>query len=489
MELTRRQLLVGASSSVLLLAGCGPSVPQVPDPHSRTGPAPRTIDGLLQETPFYIAHRGSGDNWTEHTEQAYSQSVAAGVKAIEVSVNSTADGVLVCHHDTNLRRLTGHDLDIAAVPYSALEPLRNDARRWLGPAAPLQPIALLEDVLDAFAGTHVIFIEDKQTTNARALLRVMDRYPNSREHFVWKQDAIDEKPAAVVEHGYRSWAYFDENSIDQVEELAPDFDYLGITHLASDDTVRRIVALGKPVICWAVHTRAMRDRMLGLGVTGMMCSNIPYVTTDTARYTTDQFATGLRAPGDLPWTADRGWGAQPVIDPHAATLTFGGEGGSSYCMGSMCPLPEAAYRVDFQMRWPDELPSESEHAGIAFGQASDSPYRVRVPSDVGGYHVVIRPSGRLELFRREPGVPAGTVIARVQTDPPKPGRWMRFQVHVRGQSLSVERTDGAGGRADAQDSTFRGGYFSLTKNYPDGPDVQFRSISTDQGPSDPAGSG
>jgi glycerophosphoryl diester phosphodiesterase len=141
------------------------------------------------------------------------------------------------------------------------------------------------------------------------------------------------------------------------------------------------------------------------------------------------------------------------------------------------------------MRWPKALPGPSEHAGIAFGQANDSPYRVRVASDVGGYHLVVRSSGMLELFRREPGEPAGTVIGRVQADAPEPGQWMRFHVHVDRQSIAVDRTDGAGWRAVAQDVAFRGGYFSLTKNYSNGPDVQFRSISVARGSSDPAPSG
>ena len=116
-------------------------------------------------------------------------------------------------------------------------------------------------------------------------------------------------------------------------------------------------------------------------------------------------------------------------------------------MGSMCPLPAVDYTLSFQMRWPHLLPGESEHAGIALGQANDSPYRVRVASDVGGYHLVVRSSGLLELFRREPGVPAGTLIGRVQSDAPEPGQWMRFHVHVDQQTIAVDRTDGlAGGR-------------------------------------------
>lgn len=477
MDLSRRQLLLGAASSVLLVAGCSEPAPPGAASPSLPKLGSGTITELLRDVPFYVAHRGSGDNWTEHTAQAYAQSARAGSKAFEVSVSSTADGILVCHHDTNLRRLTGHDVEIADVPYAALEPLRNDARMWLGPAAELAPIPRLADVLDAFAEDHVIFIEDKQGTNASALLDMMGHYRDAREHFVWKQEAIYTQHEAAAEEGYRIWGYFTEDAGDVVERMSPEFDYLGVTHLASDETVSRIVAQGKPVVCWAVHTRAVRDRMLGLGVSGMMSPNIPYVTTDSARHKSDRFATGLRAPGDMPWTADRGWAVQPIIDPETATVTLTSEGSSSYCMGSMCPVSRGSYRLVLQMRWPHSLPRETDHAGIAFGQESDAPYRVRTASDVGGYHLVVRPSGVLELYRREPGAQAGTAITRVQTDAPHAGQWMRFVVDVRRESIAVSRTDGAGWRAAAQDDSYRGGYFSLTKNYSGRSHVQFRSIS------------
>ena len=68
---------------------------------------PFTVASLLAAPSFFVAHRGSGDNWPEHTMRAYKGSAAAGLKAIEVSVSATSDGVLVCHHDLNTQRVTG----------------------------------------------------------------------------------------------------------------------------------------------------------------------------------------------------------------------------------------------------------------------------------------------------------------------------------------------------------------------------------------------
>ena len=141
--------------------------------------------------------------------RAYKGAAAAGLKAIEVSVSATKDGVLVCHHDLNTQRLTGIDLTIARAPYAALEPLRNDARAWLGPATPLEPIALLTDVLDTFAASHVIFLEDKPGTNADEILALLENYPAARDHVVWKQPAASRGHELAAARGYTTFGYLD----------------------------------------------------------------------------------------------------------------------------------------------------------------------------------------------------------------------------------------------------------------------------------------
>ncbi|MFD1212067.1 glycerophosphodiester phosphodiesterase [Arthrobacter sp. GCM10027362] len=472
--MTRRQLLLGASLAALL-SGCTPGQRSADTPAA--GQPAHTIEELLGTRPYYIAHRGSGDNWPEHTALAYAQAAAAGAKAIEVSVNCTSDGRLVCHHDRDTKRLTGKDLVIADTPYEDLGELRNDAREWLGPASTLEPIPLLKDVLDAYAGSHVIFIEDKQGTNTGALLDLMDSYPESRSHFVWKQVAMADQVTEVSGRGYKTWGYFGEDLFDRIDELEPRFDYLGVYHTAPDQVIERLVATGKPVICWEVHTRSMRDRLLDLGVAGMMCSNIPYVTSSTARYETDRFGTGLRAAGDLPWAVDRGWSRQPAIQPGPASIALNGPENPSYCMGSMCPLPEDIYSIQFQMRWPRELPQSQEHAGLAFGQPGDQPYRVLKRSGVGGYHVVMRASGTLELFRRGPGEISGTLLSTLQTEPARAGEWMSFWVDVTPATVGFARTDGTGWRDIVRHQEFRGGYFSLTKNYDGDAPVEFRKVA------------
>jgi glycerophosphoryl diester phosphodiesterase len=409
--------------------------------------------------------------------RAYSQSAAQGAPALEVSVNATRDGVLVCHHDKDALRSTGQDRQIAELSYAELSGLRVDARAWLGPATALEPIPKLTDVLDRYAASHVIFIEDKQGTNTSRLLDIMDSYPASTDHFVWKQAAPALQVGAAQKRGYKTWGYFGASEMPRLEELASRFDYLGAYHALDDAAIHRVVDYGKPVICWEVHTRALRDRVTALGVQGLMCSNIPYVMSSGAADTRDRFATGTRSAGDLPWTTEQGWDVQPRIDAGSASVVLDRSQISSYRPGSMAPIQREIHTLRFEMCWPRELPSDLLHAGVAFGQEDDTPYRVLVPSAVGGYHLVIRPNGELILHRRDPGDPAGTRLNTISTAPVRAGEWMQFKIDVSPPSIRFSRLDGAGWSGVTMDRKYRGGYFSLCKNYQDPVPVQFRNLS------------
>jgi glycerophosphoryl diester phosphodiesterase len=462
--LSRRAFLI-ASSSGLLLSSC--SVEEAPH-----RPAPvNTVDSLTGTTPFYIAHRGSGDNWAEHTKMAYDASIAAGAQAIEVSVQATSDGVLVCHHDLDLLRMEGIAKNIKDMTYAELAELRVDARPWLGPSAPPQPIPKLADVLDAWAATHVVFLEDKQGTNTKVLLDLMDTYPDSTGHFVWKQDAGNRSYEDAQARGYKTWGYFVDGADKKFEKYAARHDFVGIYHLAADAEIQRLVGFGKPTIGWEVHTRAMRDRLLQLGVRGMMCSNIPYVMTEVPSATADTFATGLRAAGDLPSTLY--WPFQPLLSPADASATLADDEDQSYALGSMCPIAGDEYSMEFQMCWPDRVPA-SVQAGMAFGLSSDAPYH---PLDPGpaGYHLLLDAQGGLRLYARQDASPS-EVLSLLPTAPPDPGSWVRLRVAVSSSRISFSRLDGQEATASVADVQHRGGYFALCKPYRGTVPVAFRSV-------------
>ncbi|MCC9198002.1 glycerophosphodiester phosphodiesterase family protein [Arthrobacter sp. zg-Y820] len=476
--LSRREVLALGAAGLVLTACDNRADADASDGSGTPEPAPvHTIESMLAAAPFLVAHRGSWDNWPEHTMAAYRGAVNAGAVALEVSVSATSDGKLVCHHDLNTKRTTGRMLMIKDSTYAQLSELVVDARAWLGPKAGTEKIPLLKDVLDAFAASHVIFIEDKQGTNTRALLDLMDTYPESRSHLIWKQSAEAAQIDAATKRGYASWGYFTAEQLDLVPKLAGQFTYLGVHHSASDAEIADVVAIGKPVICWEAHTRELRDRLLALGVSGVMCANLPYLATDEPVATADSFGEGIRAPGDLPWMVGQGWNLQPELKLAGGTLLMSAAANSSYRMGSLCPVRREIYSIHFDMRWPVALPDDDTlHAGMAFGQEDDRPYRVLIPSDVGGYHLVVRPTGEMTLLLRSPGEPGGLRLSAVDTAPVKAGEWMSFKIDIAPDSVRFSRLDGAGWAGITSNRKYRGGYFSLARNYSDDYPVEFRKV-------------
>lgn len=423
--LVGRRTLLSGSVAAALLAGCSRS-PAVssgqPTPASTT-----TFDGvtrLLGAKEFMVAHRGSGDNWPEHTLEAYQKGLQAGAGAVEISVRRTADGVLVCHHDADTRRVTGIPGRIADATFDELAKRPVNARAWLGQATDLQPIPRLADVLAALPATSVVFIEDKDGTNTPALLDLLDQQPDAKERFVWKQWAAARQVGAAHARGYRSWGFFTADLVGRIDELAGDHDMLGVMVEQDDDTIKRLVALGKPVIAWEVHTRYQSQRLRALGVAGLMCSNVPYVSTSAASGSASDFATGRRAAGDLPANPAAGWSGQPALVPGVDTITVTGAT-PRYCLGSLAPIVADSYTLSVEIGQPH---GQSALAGMAFALDSDAVFHPRQANASGAYLVqrsadsvtlAYQAAGRAqpEALTTIPVAGTGPVVASVRVDP------------------------------------------------------------------------
>ena len=427
---------------------------------------------FLQQELFFIAHRGSGDNWTEHTMEAYRQSLKLGAQAIEISVHRTADGRFVCHHDPDLKRLCGEDLNISDLSWEQLKQVRNDARAWLGPQTPLEYIPALDDVLRELGGHVVLFIEDKTGQFAAELIEEIRKSPAPLDSIVWKQPAQASGAEFAATSGLSTWGYFAPESFAAVTALAPGFDAIGIHDSADDTTIARAVATGLPVICWEIHTRHQMEDLRARGVRGMMCSNYPYVAIQrpSKELETDSFATGRRAAGDLP---DRlTWNAQPELIAEEGVLRISGERKASYVLGSMAVNATSDWRLDANIRWP-QIGVDNQIAGIGFGTHTDLPYRAFEAGQTDGFHLQIETQGGVSLWQANGKEPI--VLYRSSGMALTPGQWTALTIERVGDLLEV-----TAGRLEFQvpvPSSVIPGYLNLlaliTQSFP----VEFHGIS------------
>jgi hypothetical protein len=169
--------------------------------------------------PFFIAHRGGSADWAEHSMRGNTQSVYLKMDGIEISLARTSDGVWFGLHDQYLNRTsptapTNFDPSVhtwaEVSAYQCIAPSGGDATFGA------QPYCKLQDALNAYAKSHVIFIDPKYVSSSyySELLNIMDANGGT-DRFIAKFSGGGEAwtPAAKV-RGYKSWGYFYMTDVD-----------------------------------------------------------------------------------------------------------------------------------------------------------------------------------------------------------------------------------------------------------------------------------
>lgn len=474
---SRRTFLRGVGAAGLsvgvagMVSGCSSASPSAAD--------------FLRRDRYFIAHRGAGDESPEHTLEAYTRILDRGAEGIEISVWRTRDGVLVCHHDPTLERTSdGFAGKISDLTYAELGRHPVDMTRWIGPGWGTQVIPRLDDVLDHVGNRAVLFIEPKDVSAAPDVLRaVTDR--KLEKSVVHKQHYSARGDDAARAAGLQVWNYYDATtSAADVTALARRSDALGAesnNEPLDDDRIalaRAAVATGKPVIGWVVRRRHEVDALAQLGVHGFMTSSWTYLAKPGPPQTQDTFANRRVEPGDLPPTYEDN--TSVVWNSDNSVSLDDGSSPQSLSMGSMCPIAAPAYRIRVEMRF-DAVPlDKGQHAGLVIGRQDDMPFRFGLQGPSGGQLVILRGNGSLELRSVPDDNGQSLPEAVVRGQPVIPGRWENLTIDVQADTVEVTRTPTDAAAITARGRrTATGGYFSVTRNYADGPyaGVRFRGIA------------
>jgi glycerophosphoryl diester phosphodiesterase len=96
---------------------------------------------LEYDGPLPIVHRGGAADADENTVDAFERAIALGYQYVETDVRATADGVLLAFHDATLDRVTDRSGRVADLPWSEVGQARV-AERW--------PIPRIDELLSTF---------------------------------------------------------------------------------------------------------------------------------------------------------------------------------------------------------------------------------------------------------------------------------------------------------------------------------------------------
>lgn len=271
----------------------------------------------LERRVLAYAHRGGALEGPSSTLAAMSAALAAGATALELDVHATADGHLVCCHDPTVDRTTnGHgaiaELTLAQVqaldnawwfvPGAEVSPGRPDEEyRWRGraPADRAYAIPTLHEVLDAFPGV-VLNLDIKQTAPAvppyeATLARVLAGRGRAHDvmvasfHDAALQAFSAAAPGIATSAGplalARLWQAL------QAGEVPPRVPHqalqvparLGSTTIVDERTVSVAHDLGLAVHVWTVDEPAEMERLVAVGVDGIMSDRPSLLARTLAR--------------------------------------------------------------------------------------------------------------------------------------------------------------------------------------------------------------
>lgn len=247
------------------------------------------VSDIFRYTRLWFGlHRGGSYNHPEETLYGYQGCADLGARVMEVSVQYSSDGTPWCFHDATVDRTAsaGETGAVSSKNDATLSGILNKGGTAAGnPGQPARPAAKFVDVLDAWSDTHVLIVEDKTYTHTSAFLDLLDSYDTvdrpATERFVIKMDASssDTVRAAAAARGYQTWGYiFDANmGTPFTTALTRPYSMLGLDFNSSDSTLSAAI-----ISCIAheirptghiIATQAQRDRLLDLGMTGLMISN------------------------------------------------------------------------------------------------------------------------------------------------------------------------------------------------------------------------
>lgn len=254
-----------------------------------------SVTEMLATPQFSIAHRGGSGNWPEMSLYAYTQAGFWGVGAFELSLARTSDGVWFGLHDSSLDRTSlgsaGSTLVASSMTWEQVQNYQIlGSTVSSNPTQPDRPYMRWEEIMDAYYGTHVIFIDPKVAGSHTAeLLDMMDAMPGTpTDHFVAKFYGVSGNVANTTgwahdasERGYTTWGYFYQDDAANIPTYQGRWDILGMDYNADQSTWDDIKSYGKKVIGHIIQGPTGASTAYAKGADGIMVAGVKTAITRT----------------------------------------------------------------------------------------------------------------------------------------------------------------------------------------------------------------
>jgi glycerophosphoryl diester phosphodiesterase len=249
--------------------------------------------------PIPFAHAGGGNDHPWNTIPAFRAAVAAGYVYLETDVHLTLDGVVVAFHDDVLDRVTdrrGRVADLTAAELATVDAgygFTTDGGRTFPHRGKGLVIPRLSDILEEWPQVRMN-IDAKSDAVVEPLARLLRRmdalgrvcvgsFVDRRvRHF---RRSVDDAVCTSMGQAAAACARV-ASVLGRVPHLGADCVQLPVRRhgvaLVDDAMVRAAHRCGLPVHVWTIDEPAEMERLLDLGVDGIM-TNRPAVLRDVLR--------------------------------------------------------------------------------------------------------------------------------------------------------------------------------------------------------------
>lgn len=431
----------------------GETGPEGPEgPQGEPGLDRLTVDDLVW--PQIIGHRGAQAIAPENTTAGIDTTLAAGAQILELDVHLAGDGSLIINHDATLTRTHGQDVQVrdlfaAAVPVHPIQPsLLGFPAVWEP-----QPMLHLDAVLARYWAAPVIWlVETKAYPGApaqvwedttRAVAATMRRWGLDQATII--QSFNRGSGLVAIDEGFPAGYIETAGNTSPAELLGQGFGFYGMRQDAPQTNIAASVASDLRTLVYTANRHVERDRLLALGVDGIVSDDPTYTALGRTPSRRDGFKAGTWPPGHLPSPvvpvrgelADGGLVvASPVIAPGSP------ENYTALTVGHISPVAaprDVTVSARVALLETDTL-TRSAQIHLA---ASDTGYDDNDHSRVDAYNVHFRANGVIDIYKAQDGV--GTLLASGTgpapvVDPDAPTE-MEVQVTIDSTGVSARRTD------------------------------------------------
>ncbi|WP_159700174.1 glycerophosphodiester phosphodiesterase [Arthrobacter sp. 18067] len=236
-------------------------------------------DGSVGPLPF--AHRGFSLDGLENSMAAFKAAVELGTVHLETDVHTTSDGVLLVFHDSSLDRVTDSVGDIASLTASEVALARIGG---------VEPVPTFDELVSALPGAR-LNLDVKDWNSVGPMAEAIEKH--GIHDLVLVTSFSDRRRRAVLSRLSRRVASSAGSSLTAIfvllgpvlparlaRKLLAGVDVFqvpvryGRLPVVTPGFIRRAHRLGRQVHVWTINDPAEMDRLLDLGIDGVVSDRV-----------------------------------------------------------------------------------------------------------------------------------------------------------------------------------------------------------------------